>query len=229
MSLLQAGGPSPTHREGKSHTLSLASPVYMSEHESQSEKPVATALTAFEDARALVRLVQCPQCSRPFRSPVTLPCGRSLCRDCLPESYRRTTTYPDIPGRNRGIACPFSTCNQEHTVADCCIDVTLTKVMETIAETVTHHRPATEDTPTLLEEVVRWDEVLGSRETAEKPRTKILHGGRLVATYSLAEMGELNYKSDVVYQSMADTGDDYRQLDEHVLRQLCELAHKELD
>ncbi|KAK4950051.1 hypothetical protein LTR28_007116 [Elasticomyces elasticus] len=101
--------------------------------------------------------------------------------------------------------------------------------METIAETVTHHRPATEDTPTLLEEVVRWDEVLGSRETAEKPRTKILHGGRLVATYSLAEMGELNYKSDVVYQSMADTGDDYRQLDEHVLRQLCELAHKELD
>src|SRR6201992_4418006 len=59
---------------------------------------VPAALAAHEDARALVRLVQCRYCSAPYRTPVTLPCGHSLCRGCLPKSHTRANiTYPKPP------------------------------------------------------------------------------------------------------------------------------------
>jgi Zinc finger, C3HC4 type (RING finger) len=68
-------------------------------------------LDAHKDARAIIRLFQCSQCSYPFREPMTLPCGYSLCRPCLPPLYKRENiTYPLNPGRAEGFVCPFKDC-----------------------------------------------------------------------------------------------------------------------
>lgn len=189
------------------------------------------ALTAHDDARALIRLIQCPQCSKPFHNPVTLPCGNTICRSCSPPSHRREgVSYPDTPGRRRGFTCPFSDCAHEHTLADCAIDVTLQKLMESIAQLVaTHSATAGEIMQTYIEEVVKQDEVLDAMGAREKPRNWNMPGGRLVATYNLTNQGTLEYKTNVTYQPLVDLGEAYRKLDETFLSELLEATHKEVD
>ncbi|KAK5017903.1 hypothetical protein LTR60_001728, partial [Cryomyces antarcticus] len=202
----------------------------MSEHEVANETPRRAGLSAHEDARALLRLVQCPQCSRPFRSPVTLPCGNSLCRECLPQPHtRENITYPATAIRRQAFLCPYPECAEEHATADCSVDVTLTKVMESIGEVVAQHRPVTEDKPIVLEEVRRWDEAIAGQDMPEKPRSATLHGGRLIATFTLAEKEQLDYNADVAYHSVSTDGDDYRSFDEDVLQRLRDKTHKELE
>ncbi|KAF7846440.1 hypothetical protein BT93_L4373 [Corymbia citriodora subsp. variegata] len=202
----------------------------MSQDDSTVENSHPSALSAHEDARALVRLTQCPQCSHPFRSPITLPCGYSLCRQCLPTTYRReNVSYPDTPGRRRGFLCPFLDCAEEHVMADCCVDVTLSKLMESIGQVVTTHKISHADTPTYIEEIVKQDEVVGPLNDSEKPRCWTLPGGRLAATFDLTEMGILEYKTEVTYQPLSEDGDTYRNLDEALLAQVLETTHKEVD
>src|SRR5687768_11028986 len=91
--------------------------------------------------REIIRLVQCPQCSRPFRIPTRLPCGNTLCRPCLPPGYKRENiTYPMIAERNEWFSCPFSEkgkCkDREHSVGDCGTDITLSKILDIFAEAV---------------------------------------------------------------------------------------------
>src|SRR5437762_5538322 len=71
---------------------------------------ISAGLDAHRDARAIVRLVQCSLCSYPLKNPMTLPCGNSLCRNCLPQLYiRENISYPDRLGRQHGFACHFPT------------------------------------------------------------------------------------------------------------------------
>ena len=61
------------------------------------------------------------------------------------------------------------------------------------------------------------------------PASRVLSGGRLLATYTLAEMGELRYDSEVAYQTMSPTGDTYEHLDIAMLSHLKEATKSELD
>jgi Lon protease-like protein len=208
--------------------------AFMVGHVPPQETPEQVALAAHGDARQLVRLVQCPQCSKPFSAPVTLPCGHTVCRGCLPAPVPRPNiSYPNTPDRLRGIVCPLPLCCAEHAAAECSVDVTLTKLMELIKVEVANHRPSSiEDTPTLLKEIVQWDEGMAMEEKEKmqyEGHSRVLHGGRLVSTFTMAEMGELRYRSDVEYQTMSASGDNYQSLDVALLERLREVAHKELD
>ena len=196
-------------------------------------------LDAHRDARAIVGLVQCSQCSYPLQQPMTLPCGNSLCRKCLPElQIREHVSYPIDPTRQQGIKCPFGDCSMVHSLADFSLDVTLAKVMNVIGKEIARYRPITCDTPLLLEEQmaesvrsISTKAVLDDEKTLEytQPRSRVLHGGRLVATYTLAEMGELAYSSSVAYQSLASSNDSYQYLDIAILEHLKEATRQELD
>ncbi|EMC92627.1 hypothetical protein BAUCODRAFT_77623 [Baudoinia panamericana UAMH 10762] len=199
----------------------------MSEDARSTEKSESSGLDPHEDARALVRLIQCAQCSRPYRTPVTLPCGRSLCRECLPQTHERENiSYPDLPGRKQGYQCPYVECQDEHPVSDCSIDVTLTKVMDSIAEIVAKHASTVRGTLTFTEEVAH-DEAISM--STEKPPTRQTYGGRLMATYLLAAQGQLAYNADLLYQSISDQVESERGLDNKLVKELLETTHREVD
>ena len=235
MSLLEATATSVTNTEA--HDLKLAqaqaqaSTGLMIDDAASEEKPDQHALTAHEHARAVIRLIQCPQCSKPYRAPVTLPCGNSLCRQCLPDSYRRVrVTYPDTPGRKRAIQCPYVGCAREHTTAECNIDVTLSKVMESIEAVVANQNVVSGVEPMDVEKRSgRADSIGPEAMSEEKPAVIANAQSRLVATYNLAVSGGLSYDAQVIYEKTADDTEQDRQADQGVLAELLESSAKELD
>ena len=161
---------------------------------------------------------------------MTLPCGNSLCRPCRPESHRRENiSYPMTPSRQEGFTCPFSDCGAEHSLGDCSLDVILAKVIDIVGKEIARYKPITSDTPTLLDERLHWRNIVDSSSEKNMPRSRVLCGGRLIATYTMAEMDELAYTSEVSYQTMSPTGDQYQYLDVAVLEQLKEAMRSELD
>lgn len=184
---------------------------------------------AHNDARALIRLVQCPMCSKPFTLPVTLPCGNTLCRQCLPQAHQRDhISYPDLPGRRQAIHCPFSDCEKDHPLADCNVDVTFSKIMEAVAGIVQRQTIlATKNCTTVVEESVRWDEIVSSQPVTEKSRTQCLPGGRLLATYAFAASGELYRAANVTYPDPPN--ETLKSLDIAVLHEVLEATQKETD
>jgi hypothetical protein len=192
--------------------------AFMVNDEAPVDSADARALDAHRDARQLVRLVQCPRCSYPLSTPVTLPCSHTVCRGCLPAPQPRTNiSYPNTPDRLTGIACPLLGCGAEHASAECSVDVTLTKLVEAMKAEVAQHRPASGATPTLLVEILSVDND-GTREPEkheqkDKGHREVLQGGRLAATFAMAEMGKLRYSSEVDYQTMSANSENYDALD----------------
>lgn len=208
--------------------------AFMCDDERSAEASEAVALDPHCDARQMVRLVQCPRCSKPLSAPVTLPCGHTVCRGCLPPPQPRTNiSYPNTPDRLMGISCPLMGCGAEHASAECSVDVTLTKLMDLIKAEIIEHRPSAENTPTLLVEVPQHEDSPLDEKEKEKlsyhGNQEELHGGRLVSTFTMAEMGKLRYSSEVHYQSLSASGDDYEHLDITLLERLRDVTHKELD
>lgn len=188
------------------------------------------ALNPHDDARAIVRLLQCSQCSLPLRMPLTLPCGNSLCRKCLPQLHRRENiSYPMTPNRQEGFQCPFPECGLDHPLGDCSQDVTLTKITERIGIEVARRRPLTVNTPTLLDERLRWRNVVDSLQMKMDPSSRVLHGGRIVATYTMADIGELRHNSEVSYQTLSPAGDCYKSLDIDMFDYFTEVIKSEMD
>jgi ATP-dependent protease La (LON) substrate-binding domain/Zinc finger, C3HC4 type (RING finger) len=187
-------------------------------------------LRAHEDARAIIRLFQCSQCSYPLREPMTLPCGHSLCRLCLPRLYKRENiTYPLNAGRSEGFICSFNDCGLEHSLGDCSVDVTLQKLVDMMRSEITKYGLEASDTPLILDERLHWKNVVDSSKDI-MPRSRVLHGGRLVATYVLADMGELNYHSEVAYTPVdPNSSDTIKALDVTVLEHLKEAIRNELE
>ena len=197
---------------------------------SSAALPVAADLDPHRHARDLVRLVQCQQCSLPLRQPLTLSCGNSICRRCLPETHKRENiTYPMSAGRSEGFICPLEDCGQEHSLADCSQDVTLAKVLDRVSIEVVKTRPLTSNTPTQLDERLRWKNSVDSSKLTDAPHSRVLSGGRLVATYTMAELGELKYNSEVSYQPQPPAYDTYQHLDLAMLEHLREVTRNELD
>jgi Lon protease-like protein len=222
--LLPSGGETPLEKAANFPQALMVEDVPPREPSEQA------TLAAHGDARQLVRLVQCPRCSKPFSAPVTLPCGHTVCRGCLPAPRpRANVSYPNTPDRLVGVTCPLSLCGAEHAAAECHVDVTLTKLMELIKAEMAKHKPAFEDTPTLLEEIVPLDENDEKEKMHESGHSRVLHGGRLVSTFTMADMGELSYRSELSYRTLSPSGDEYQHLDAALLERLREVAHKELD
>ena len=191
-----------------------------------------TPLHASNDARQIVRLVQCPQCSYPLREPVTLPCGNSLCKKCIPELHlRENISYPATENRLQGFVCPFTECRKEHAVGDCSVNVVLNKVIEVVRQEVERYRNTAEASEVLLqvEERDKWSVAGVSSLRDEEVRIQVLLGGRLASTYAMAEMGELAYDSEVTYTAMTPGNDSSDLLDTALLDHLKEVTRAELD
>ena len=92
-------------------------------------------------ARELLRLFQCSICSKPLTEPVTLPCGSTICKACIPRPHvRRSISYPAREDRLQGFQCPFPTCTKEHTLGDCGIDVVLNKLADHVRNEMRRRR-----------------------------------------------------------------------------------------
>ena len=132
-------------------------------------------------------------------------------------------------GRSEGFICPFKVCGLEHSVGDCSLDVTLNKLVDVVRTEIARYRVEISETPLLLEEKLFWKHVIASNMDI-MPRSRVLHGGRVVATYVLADMGELNYHSEVAYTSIhSANADTMAALDVAVLEHLKEATKNELE
>ena len=108
------------------------------------------------------------------------------------------------------------------------MDVTLNKIMDTIATEMRKFKEVRPNTPLLLDERLHWKNIIDS-SIQIMPRSRIIEGGRLVATYTMMEMGELNYHSDLTYTPVTGDGSQYADLDEEVLLSLRRICETELD
>lgn len=176
-----------------------------------SHVQTGNGLDAFRDARAIIRLLQCPECSRPLKRPVSLPCGNSMCYACLPQFYERQhISYPNTPDRQFGFLCPFERCGAEHAKGDFSVDFTLKRVLDIVNTELQRFMPFQEDI------TVTIDEFDDSEEESEKyiTRSVSIPGGRLAATYTYAECGNLPFNMELSYRS---AGKDLSQLDRAML------------
>lgn len=172
----------------------------MSQDEAQvPASPGPAGLRPYEDAREIVRLFQCAQCSYPVREPVTLPCGYSLCKPCMPPPHLRANiTYPQSADRAAGFDCPSKDCGIEHSLADCSLDVTLNKMVEVVKAQVALCASNAPDSPLQLDERLDRRSVVGN-DIDITPRSRVLKGGRILAAFILANSGELDYKSGLTF------------------------------
>ncbi|BCR96182.1 putative ATP-dependent protease (CrgA) [Aspergillus luchuensis] len=101
-----------------------------------SRDPLLSRLTS---AHSIIRLIQCPRCSLPLRTPLRLPCGNTICKSCLPPIRQRTgITYPADEERKQGFTCYWgdgaTSCSGEHCLGDCGTDVLLGRVVDVFEE-----------------------------------------------------------------------------------------------
>ncbi|KIW66712.1 hypothetical protein PV04_06017 [Phialophora macrospora] len=196
----------------------------------QSATTTQQGLDAHQQARDIVKLFQCEQCSYPLRDPMTLPCGYTLCRPCLPPLYKRENiTYPVVEGRSEAFVCPFEACESEHSAGDCATDVTLNKIGHIVKGFISSRITETPQLSLFLEEQLDWPRVVES-SIEVMPRSRVLQGGRIVSTFVMADMGELDFHSGVAYTPV-DKGasDAIRAVDVTVLENLRDVVRPELE
>ncbi|OTB02257.1 hypothetical protein M426DRAFT_62483 [Hypoxylon sp. CI-4A] len=189
-------------------------------------------LDAVKDVREIIRLVQCQICSKILREPTTLPCGHSLCKLCVPQTHvRENISWPATASRLRGFQCPFDDCGKEHALGDCTVDVTLNKCLAMIEAIIEQDQIAAGRSSVATHITVQdhW-EIAGIPSLAEKhDEPSVQKGGRIIATYTLAEHGNLDYKSEVSYSTMGAGEDEVKKIDTAVLARLKESARSEMD
>lgn len=180
---------------------------------------------------AIIRLIQCPRCSRPLRSPVRLPCGNAVCRACLPPIRTRTgITYPGNEERKRGFTCYWERCDTdcvgEHCVGDCGGDVLLARLVDVFDEVLGAPSPNTAPGGGFR---VTWQGPQGPPgETPgafEETKSASHQCGLLEGTYDLVKRGLLDYEAVGVRYETHETG----VRDERALVRLCEAMRSELD
>ncbi|KAL3467037.1 ATP-dependent protease [Aspergillus heterothallicus] len=160
---------------------------------SRSPTPSLSNVIVVPPPHEVVRLIQCSQCSRPFRTPLRLPCGNTLCRSCLPPVRPRTgVSYPASEERRQGFTCSWGReiCGADHCLGDCGVDVTLTRLIDVFQEVLGSRL---EDVGTMIE----WKESssAGTRQDNADIGTDLLRG-----VYDLSRAGRLGYDaSDVRY------------------------------
>ncbi|EED20523.1 ATP-dependent protease (CrgA), putative [Talaromyces stipitatus ATCC 10500] len=177
------------------------------------------------EPHSLIHPFQCPLCSLPLRVPFRLPCGKTICRSCLPPLKRREgITYLRGSGsdgrREEGFICPWKDkgCGNErvpaeHALDDCGVDVVLGRILDVFEKVVKDFEGEKQqgfDTDLCM----RWKmtsvvsvtgdshgiEVGNDDHPAEREYKATLRAGRYLGTYLLAREGRLPYDAkDVVY------------------------------
>lgn len=120
----------------------------------------------------LIRLIQCPICSLPLRIPLRLPCGKTICRSCLPPLKQREG-IAHLRGassglgsrdarRDQGFVCPWKDkgCGNErvpaeHALDDCGVDVVLGRILD-VFENVLRRYQATKQRWSGTEYLLEW-------------------------------------------------------------------------
>ncbi|CAJ2507056.1 Uu.00g082420.m01.CDS01 [Anthostomella pinea] len=195
-------------------------------------RAAALLLDAVRDVRQIIRLLQCPICSRIIQEPTTLPCGKSICRSCRPPTHVRTNiSWPATENRLRGFECPFPDCRKEHAAADCAVDVTMNKALTFVKAALELERDGSvqSEVSTYVEVQGRWD-VAGIPSMEEKEKeSRVLKGGRVVATYTLAELGKLDYGCEVSFSTVDAGNDEIEAVDTAIFHKLKESFKTEMD
>ena len=184
--------------------------------------------------RDVVRLFQCRYCSRPLRNATTLPCGRSICKTCIPETHIRTSiTYPNKPDRLQRFQCPFEECSKEHALSDCAADVVLRKVGELIEQEIQRGQGLAVEfnLSTIIGVKDPWDAAGISSLKDTESMSHTVEGGRLVATWSLASEGYLAVETEVTYADTPPTTleSNLSKFDLDSLRLVQSAARNEMD
>lgn len=142
---------------------------------------------------------------------------------------RTHISYPAIAGRLRGFHCPFPDCEKEHALGDCSPNVTLGKVTTAVKAEYEKGREEAVRMSLSTHVVVKDQWAAAGVPSLKDPDAdmEVLPGGRLLATYLLAETGALDYKAEVTYLS-PDTP-EHAKLDADVLAQVKEVTRAEMD
>ena len=155
----------------------------------------------------VVRLVQCHHCSRPLRAPCRLPCGKTVCRECLPPSRPRTgITYPLAEGREEGFTCYWKdeeSCVGEHCIGDCGTDVVLCSVLGVFQEELMGETPCAEAHNDLEGDsrIIHWTCAGASPSIQGAQNARISQNGWLHGLYQLALDGQLPHDAtEFVYE-----------------------------
>ncbi|KAI1432297.1 ATP-dependent protease La domain-containing protein [Xylaria sp. CBS 124048] len=196
------------------------------------ENPADLLLDATRDARQIIRLIQCPICQNILHHPTTLPCGHSICRSCVPKAHPRANiSWPATASRLQGFDCPLPDCGKEHATADCALDITLNKIVTVIKTVLALNQSAMKHPGPSTHVTVRdrWG-VTGIPSLEERqPESRVLSGGKILATYTLAELGNLEYSSELTYSSVDASEDDVGKQDAELFLELKKLARTEVD
>lgn len=194
----------------------------------QSGKAESGSTPTMVNPHSLMRLLQCPRCSRPLRVPFRLPCGNTLCRACLPPVTKRDirVSYPQDESRKEGFRCFWHAEEQEdrfaveHSMGDCGVDVTVGKVVEVldhIASSANHHAEGGEEEHSVR---VSWTRADGEFKTA------LLEEGAYLGTFRLMRDGELEY--DVRDMEYPDV-ETFQSSDQEMLDRFRRDVRNELD
>lgn len=198
----------------------------------QLEASAEMLLGAVTDARQIIRLIQCQICNGILRNPTTLPCGYSLCKVCLPDTRPRANiSWPATASRLQGFTCPFPDCDKEHAAADCALDVTLNKVVDAVKIAISSYQSAVDlpEHSTYITVLDQWG-VAGLSSLEEKSsESRVLKGGRIVATYTLVDLGKLEYSSETSYLSVGADEGEINKLDAQVFLEIKESVKAEVD
>ncbi|EGE03558.1 ATP-dependent protease CrgA [Trichophyton equinum CBS 127.97] len=184
----------------------------------------------------LIQLIQCSCCSKPFKAPVRLPCGYTICRSCIPQTHPRTNiSYPGTEDRSQGFFCP-SACTKsrrsdfnftpEHCLADCNRDITLGKVVDIIESYATSYSSCRDPDHDIPIKAHISNQQTSSEESSEKFRIK---GSWLAGTYNLMAKGHIPVASTVKCISNDRGRKKLMELDAEILRKLRSAVVKELD
>ncbi|KAL4910467.1 hypothetical protein BDW74DRAFT_52279 [Aspergillus multicolor] len=174
------GSPSPSLSPSRCTTPSSTS----------SESPTDSVFNVTPDTVA--RLVQCSRCSLPFRTPLRLPCGDTICRACLPPIRQRTgVSYPSIEERKQGFTCNRAEgeCGADHCLGDCGTDVILTRLVEVFNEILGPDSNATSEKD--VGQIITWSKAVSGEE--EMLQSADIGPDPLKGIFDLVKEGRLSY------------------------------------
>ena len=111
------------------------------------------------------------------------------------------------------------------------MDVVLNKISEIVRSEIAAFRGTDEASETLLRLEIkdRWSIAGVASLQGQEPRIRIMSGGRLCSTYAMAEGGELEHDSEIIYTPVSPVNDTTEHLDHALLDRLKDATRAELD
>ncbi|KAJ5747537.1 uncharacterized protein N7511_009233 [Penicillium nucicola] len=191
---VESGSPTPTQQSP------MPTAIESSDLSSPEEHGHALSDTT-DEPHLVIRLIQCHHCARPLRTPLRLPCGNTVCRECLPPIRQRTgITYPVAEGREQGFTCYWQgtdRCAGEHCVGDCGVDVLLGKLAVVFRDVLAGSDNISRDISDADDRSLLW----GSSKNGRDGCVQLKCHGWLEGIYALALEGRFpSDASEVVYE-----------------------------